>query len=438
MNSDIVLWMFPALMVLIFLGFPIAFSMMLTALGFGLLRFGDKIFYQFAQRVDDVSTNYVLGAIPLFVFMGAILQRAGIAERLFDALYIWTRHLPGGLAVAALLMCTIFAAASGVVGATETLVGMLAIPAMMKRNYHPKLVSGTICGGGSLGTVIPPSIPVVILAPIATLPIGDLMAGILLPGLMMSVLFTLYIVFASWLRPDYAPRDDTVDPRSLGERLVITMTALVPPALLIFAVLGTLFMGLATPTEAAACGSFGVLCLALLYRQLTFKVLYQAALQTISLTAMILAIVLAGGMFSGVFFASGGMGEVQGILRSFGLEAWSVVAIILFMAFILGFILDLISVVLILVPISMPLLRIYGVDPLWFSIVFLVMLQTSYLTPPMSPSIFYLKAIAPPSIRLADMYWGVIPFIFCQLIVLTLVLTFPDLATWLPDVIYGY
>ncbi|MCV0394338.1 MAG: TRAP transporter large permease subunit [Rhizobiaceae bacterium] len=437
MNSDIVLWMFPALMILIFLGFPVAFSMMLTALGFGLLRFGDTLVYQFAQRVDDVATNYVLGAIPLFVFMGAILERAGIAEKLFDALYMWTRRLPGGLAVAALLMCTIFAAASGVVGATETLVGMLAIPAMMKRKYHPRLISGTICGGGSLGTVIPPSIPVIVLAPIATLPIGDLMAGILVPGLMMSGLFILYILLVSALRPDYAPVDEEEDPRGLGEKLVFTATALVPPVFLIFTVLGTLFMGLATPTEAAACGSFGVLVLAILYRQLSWRVLYQAALQTISLTAMILAIVLAGGMFSGVFFASGGMGAVQGILRSFGLDAWSVVAIILFIAFLLGFIVDLISVVLILVPISIPLLRIYGVDPLWFSIVFLVMLQTSYLTPPMSPSIFYLKAIAPPSIRLSDMYWGVIPFIICQLCVLALVLVFPGLATWMPELIYG-
>lgn len=436
--SDYVLWMFPALIILIFIGFPVAFAMMLTALGFGLARFGDTLIYQFAQRVDDVATNYVLGAIPLFVFMGAILERAGIAERLFDALYMWTRRLPGGLAVAALLMCTIFAAASGVVGATETLVGMLAIPAMMKRNYHPRLVSGTICGGGSLGTVIPPSIPVIVLAPMATLPIGDLMAGILVPGLMMSGLFILYIIVSSVVRPDYAPRDDEVDPRSFGEKVVFTLTALVPPAFLIFTVLGTLFMGLATPTEAAACGSFGVLVLAMIYRQLTWKILFQAALQTISLTAMILAIVLAGGMFSGVFFASGGMGAVQGILRGYGLDAWSVIAIILFVAFLLGFIVDLISVVLILIPISLPLLRIYQVDPLWFSIVFLIMLQTSYLTPPMSPSIFYLKAIAPPDFKLTDMYRGVIPFIVCQLIVLGFVLAFPQLATWMPELLYGY
>ncbi|MBN9443189.1 MAG: TRAP transporter large permease subunit [Bosea sp.] len=429
--------MFPALMLLIFLGFPVAFSMMLTALGFGLMRFGGTLVHQFAQRVDDVATNYVLGAIPLFIFMGSILERAGIAERLFDALYMWTRRMPGGLAVAALMMCTIFAAASGVVGATETLVGMLAIPAMMKRRYDPKLISGTICGGGSLGTIIPPSVPVVVLAPIATLPVGDLLAGILLPGLLMSSLFILYIVVVCAMKPELAPPETEPDPRSLGEKLKFTATALVPPGILIFTVLGTLFMGLATPTEAAACGSFGVFLLAILYGRMSWSVLYQASIQTVSLTAMILAIVLAGSMFSGVFFASGGMAATQGILREFGLSPWSVMAIILFIAFLLGFIVDLISIVLILVPISMPLVKQFGIDPIWFSVIFLVMLQTSYLTPPMAPSIFYLKAIAPPEIRLKDMYWGVIPFICCQVIVLVLLLTFPQLATWMPRMMYG-
>ncbi|MBN9458077.1 MAG: TRAP transporter large permease subunit [Bosea sp.] len=429
--------MFPALMLLIFLGFPVAFSMMLTALGFGLMRFGGTLVHQFAQRVDDVATNYVLGAIPLFIFMGSILERAGIAERLFDALYMWTRRMPGGLAVAALMMCTIFAAASGVVGATETLVGMLAIPAMMKRRYDPKLISGTICGGGSLGTIIPPSVPVVVLAPIATLPVGDLLAGILLPGLLMSSLFILYIVVVCAMKPELAPPETEPDPRSLGEKLKFTATALVPPGILIFTVLGTLFMGLATPTEAAACGSFGVFLLAILYGRMSWSVLYQASIQTVSLTAMILAIVLAGSMFSGVFFASGGMAATQGILREFGLSPWSVMAIILFIAFLLGFIVDLISIVLILVPISMPLVKQFGIDPIWFSVIFLVMLQTSYLTPPMAPSIFYLKAIAPPEIRLKDMYWGVIPFICCQVIVLVLLITFPQLATWMPRMMYG-
>lgn len=437
MTAQTVLWMFPVLFGLIFLGFPVAFSMMLAALGFGLMRFGGTLVHQFAQRIDDIATNYVLGAIPLFIFMGSILERAGIAERLFDALYMWTRRLPGGLAVAALLMCTIFAAASGVVGATETLVGMLAIPAMLKRRYDNSLVAGTICGGGSLGTIIPPSVPVVVLAPIATLSIGDLLAGILLPGLLMSSLFILYIVLICGLKPSLAPPETEPDPRSFGEKIRITLVALIPPGFLIFTVLGTLFMGLATPTEAAACGSLGVLVLATLYRRMSWKLLFQAAIQTVSLTAMILAIVLAGGMFSGVFFASGGMAATKGILDAFGLAPWSVIAIILLVAFLLGVLVDSISIILIIVPIAIPLVKSFGIDPLWFSVVLLVMLQTAYLTPPMAPSIFYLKAIAPPSMKLKEMYWGVIPFIGCQLLVLALILAFPSLATWMPKVMYG-
>lgn len=437
MMGDAVLLMFPVLILLIALGIPIAFSMMLVALLFGFIRFEDIVFRQFAQRVDEVASNYVLGAIPLFIFMGAILERAGIAERLFDAIYMWTRRLPGGLAVAALAMCTIFAAASGVVGATETLVGMLAIPGMLKRNYNNSLIAGTICAGGSLGTVIPPSIPVIVLAPIMMLPVGDLMAGILVPGLMMAGMFTTYILTAATLKPELAPRETTPDPHPLSEKIRITLSALVPPVILIAVVLGTLFSGLATPTEAAACGSFGVLLLALCYGRLNLKMLFEAALQTVSLTAMILAIVLAGVMFSGVLFASGGMMAIRGFLDSFGFEAGGVIALILAVTFVLGFAVELTSIVLIMTTISVPILKLYDVDLLWFSIIFLITLQTSYLTPPMAPSIFYLRAIAPPHMTLKQMYWGVIPFICCQLIVLALVILFPELATTMPKWIYG-
>ncbi|MEP2919235.1 MAG: TRAP transporter large permease subunit [Sulfitobacter sp.] len=431
-----VLWMFPALLTLIFLGIPVAFSMMLTTLAFGWMRFGDILFLQMAQKVDEVATNYVLGAIPLFIFMGAVLEKAGIAEKLFDSIYMWTRRLPGGLAIAALIMCTVFAAASGVVGATETLVGMLAIPAMLKRRYANSLVAGTICGGGSLGTVIPPSIPVIILAPIAALPVGDLLAAILLPGLMMSAMFILYITGVATLRPEVAPKDLEPDDKTFAEKLRISAVALLPTAFLILTVLGTLFGGLATPTEAAACGSAGVVLLALFYGRFSLKLLFEASLKTVSLTAMILAIVLAGSMFSGVFFASGGMSATTGLIDRLGLEPWSVMAVILGITFIMGFAMDLISIVLIMMTISMPILRTYGIDPLWFSTVFLVTLQTSYLTPPMAPSIFYLRSIAPDSMTLKQMYVGVIPFIICQIIVLALILTFPGLATWLPGVFY--
>ena len=437
MMGDAVLLMFPALIVLIALGIPIAFSMVLVASVFGFIRFEEIVFRQFAQRVDEVASNYVLGAIPLFIFMGAILERAGIAERLFDAIYMWTRRLPGGLAIAALVMCTIFAAASGVVGATETLVGMLAIPAMLKRKYDNSLIAGTICAGGSLGTVIPPSIPVIVLAPIMTLPVGDLMAGILVPGLMMAAMFSLYIIISATLKPSLAPRDTDPDPFTMGEKIRFTLKALVPPVVLIALVLGTLFSGLATPTEAAACGSAGVLFLALCYGKLSFKMVLDASLQTVSLTAMILAIVLAGVMFSGVLFASGGMMAIRGFLDSFGFGTAGVIALILIITFILGFAVELTSIVLIMTSISVPILKLYDVDLLWFSIVFLITLQTSYLTPPMAPSIFYLRAIAPPTMTLKQMYWGVIPFIICQLIVLALVITFPELATWMPKLIYG-
>jgi len=435
--GDAVLLMFPALIVLIALGIPIAFSMVLVASVFGFIRFEEIVFRQFAQRVDEVASNYVLGAIPLFIFMGAILERAGIAERLFDAIYMWTRRLHGGLAIAALVMCTIFAAASGVVGATETLVGMLAIPAMLKRKYDNSLIAGTICAGGSLGTVIPPSIPVIVLAPIMTLPVGDLMAGILVPGLMMAAMFSLYIIISATLKPSLAPRDTDPDPFTMGEKIRFTLKALVPPVVLIALVLGTLFSGLATPTEAAACGSAGVLFLALCYGKLSFKMVLDASLQTVSLTAMILAIVLAGVMFSGVLFASGGIAAIRGFLDSFGFGTAGVIALILIITFILGFAVELTSIVLIMTSISVPILKLYDVDLLWFSIVFLITLQTSYLTPPMAPSIFYLRAIAPPTMTLKQMYWGVIPFILCQLIVLALVITFPELATWMPKLIYG-
>ena len=439
--TSVGLWMFPALFVLIVAGFPIAFSMMSVALVFGLMRFGDAAVVQFISKIYDVSSNYVLGAIPLFIFMGAMLERSGIADRLFDAIHLWTRRLPGGLGVGAVLMATIFAAASGVAGATEIVVGMLAIPPMMKYSYDKKLISGTICAGGSLGTMIPPSITAVVLAPIAMLPVGALFAGIMLPGLIMSLLFILYIIATSWIGPNRASRmlveGDAVHV-PFFEKLRITLIALVPPVFLIFTVLGTILMGWATPTEAAACGALGSFALAALHRRMSVSLLVGALYNTLTITAMILLIVTAGSIFSSVFYASGGMNAIQTILEDYGLVGWPAIGAILCITFLAGFMLDLISVVLIVIPVAMPLVKLYGIDPLWFSIMFLVTLQTAYITPPMAPAIFYLRAIAPPSITLLDMYLGVIPFILLELTVLALVARFPEIALWLPRVLYGF
>lgn len=435
---DLALWMFPVLIAFILIGFPIAFALIATSLIFGWIRFEWVAVHQFMSKVDDVSSNYVLGAIPLFIFMGAMLERSGIAERLFDAIYIWTRRLPGGLAVGAILMCVVFAMASGITGAVEAVVGLLAIPAMMKYGYDKRLISGTICAGGSLGTSIPPSVTVIVLAPAANMPVGNLFAGMMFPGLVMAGLFIVLIMGACVLRPSLAPREASVedDDRSFLLKLRITLVALVPPVILILAVLGTILGGIATPTEAAACGAVGSAILALVYGRLTLEVLKSALFRTLMITAMILLIVLGGSMFAGVFFATGGMGAIQSLIRSIGLEGWMIIAAILLVTFVAAFVLEILTVVIIIIPIAMPLVTMSGVDPLWFCILFLLVLQTGYLTPPMAPSVFYLRAIAPPEITLRHMYWGVIPFILVQLVTLALVIYFPALATWLPARLY--
>jgi tripartite ATP-independent transporter DctM subunit len=437
MSDFLSLLMFPALMVFIIAGFPIAFSMIVVATIFGITQFGDAAAYQLLTKIEDTASNSILAAVPLFIFMGAVLERSGIAERLFGAIHLWTTRLPGGLGVGAIIMGTLFAASSGVVGATEAVIGMLAVPVMLKHRYDKRLISGTICASGSLGTAIPPSITVVVLGPVAGVSVGSLFSGLLIPGFLMAILFLLYIVGVSYLKPEMAPRIEETDQVSLGERLRISLFALLPTLALIFVVLGTILMGVATPTEAAACGALGAVVLALAYRNLTFKVLWHASVRTMNISAMILLIVMGGSMFAGVFFAAGGMATMQSLLIGTGLDPWMVLALILLITFVAGFVLDLISVVLIVIPIAMPIVRILGFDEIWFCVAFLVVLQTSYLTPPLAPAIFYLRAITPPEVTLKHMYAGVVPFIVAQLFVLGLVLAFPALAMWLPDAMSG-
>ncbi|RBI68903.1 C4-dicarboxylate ABC transporter permease [Vreelandella sulfidaeris] len=438
MSSYLSLLMFPVLMLFIFSGFPIAFSMILVATGFGIIQFGDVAAYQLLTKIEDTASNSILAAVPLFIFMGAMLERSGIAERLFEAIHMWTRRLPGGLGVGAIIMGTLFAASSGVVGATEAVIGMLAIPVMLKHHYNNSLISGTICASGSLGTAIPPSITVVVLGPVAGVSVGSLFSGLLIPGFLMAAMFLIYIIGVAYLKPAMAPRVEESEPEvSFQEKMRVTMIALLPTMLLIFTVLGTILMGLATPTEAAACGALGSVLLALAYRNLTRDVLWHAAIKTMNISAMILLIVMGGSMFAGVFFASGGMATVQSMLMDTGLSPWMILGLILFIAFVAGFVLDLISVVLIIIPVAIPIVRMLGFDEIWFCVAFLVVLQTSYLTPPLAPAIFYLRAITPPEITLKHMYWGVVPFIIAQLVVLALVLAFPSLALWLPDVMSG-
>ncbi|MDP6709383.1 MAG: TRAP transporter large permease subunit [Alphaproteobacteria bacterium] len=440
MTISIAVWMFPVLMLCIFMGFPVALSLFGTAFLFGLLRWPPESLAQvLTTKVYDVTNNYVLAAIPLFIFMGAMLERAGIATRLFDAIHLWTRQLPGGLAVGTVLMCVVFAAASGVLGATESVVGLLAIPAMLKHAYDKGLISGTICAGGSLGTIIPPSIVVVLLGPVASVSVGDLFIGMLIPGLLIAGLYILYILGLCTVLPRFGPRlpPDAYEPPLLT-KLAVTFRALVPPVLLIVAVLGSIMIGAATPTEAAATGAAGTVLLTLFYRTFTFYVLKEALIRTLLVTSMILMIYLGGMMFSGVFVATGGMTLIEDLMQAAGLGPWSTIFVILALAFLAGFFLDMISIILVFVPISVLLMRQFGFDVVWFSILFLIVIQTSYLTPPMAPAIFYLRGISPPEIKLGDMYRGVIPFIILELIALALVMAYPNLALWLPGKVLGF
>ena len=444
MSVEFALWMFPALLFCLFMGFPVAFSLMGVALIWGIARFGESAVSLYLAKVDDVASNYVLGAVPLFIFMGSLLERSGVAERLFEAIHMWTRRLPGGLAIGTVLLCVVFAASTGIVGATETVVGLLAIPVMMRYAYNKSLISGTICAGGSLGTIIPPSVVVVILGPVADVSIGDLFAGMILPGLMLAGSYIIYIVVRCTINPEDGPRvaADENDPPIL-QKLMMTATALIPPSLLIALVLGSILGGLATPTEAAACGAVGSTIMTLCYGTLTVEVMKEALYKTVVITAMILLILIGGTMFAGVFTAAGGLIGVQQLMNAAELSNWETLAILLLLAFAAGFVLDLISLMLIVVPIAMPIIvgfPFFDLDPgsvkVWFSICFLIMIQTSYLTPPMAPAIFYLRGISPPEITLMHMYKGVIPFIFLHMVVLAAVLALPSLALWLPTILF--
>jgi tripartite ATP-independent transporter DctM subunit len=436
---DLALWMFPVLLGLIFVGVPVAFALMTVALIFGVAQFGEAVVVIFAHRVEEVGASHILAAVPLFIFMGAMLEKSGIAEGMFETIHNWTRRLPGGLAVGTIVICVLFAASSGVVGATETVVGMLATPVMLRAGYDKGLIAGTICAGGSLGSIIPPSVLVVILATIADLGIGELFAAMLLPGLALAALYILYILGFAYVRPCAAPPPEPDENSvSLVCQLWRTAVVLVPPLSLIVAVLGSIIFAIAVPTEAAAIGAIGGLVLTLLYRKFSWQVFREALLTTLSITAMVLTIVIGGLMFAGVFAGAGGLLALQNILADANFGPWGTVCLILIITFIAGFVIDLISIMLILVPLAMPIVTGLGFDPVWFCIALLIMMQTSMLTPPMAGAIFYFRAIAPPEITLRDMYRGVIPFILLHFVVLAVIIAFPSVALWLPSVLLGF
>lgn len=407
------------------------------SVGAGLAAFGPAAFNQLYGSFYSASTNFILSAIPMFILMGALLERSGVAERLFKVMSMWLGRLPGGLALATIAMGGIFAAAAGVVGAVEVMIGMMAIPAMQRMGYDNRLIAGTICAGGSLGTMIPPSVIAVMYASLAQISVGKLLAGMILPGLLMVGLFLAYIVIQGILKPTPVPVEAQEPDLPLGEKLWLTVTTLLPVFALIFAVLGSILGGIASPTEAAAVGAAGALILCVIYGQFSPKVLAESLSITVRISAMILLIVAAGTMFMGVFAANRGASLIRDVIEATGLGTNGMIVFFLLIVFLLGFVLDWTANVLICVPLFAPFVRAAGIDPIWFGTLVIIVIQTSYLTPPMASAIFYLKSIAPKDMTYGQMCRGVLPFVGLQLLTLLIVAAFPVLVTWLPERIVG-
>lgn len=429
--------MFGSVLVGILTGFPIAFILAGIGLLFGYLAWGPPVMDQMISRTFWVMNNDTFPAIPLFVFMGCVLERSGVIDKLFDDLRLAFGPLRGSLALATMLVCTIFAAATGIVGASVTVMGLIALPAMLKHSYDKKLATGTILAGGTLGILIPPSIMLIIYGPMAQLSIAKMFAGAIVPGLVLSALFSTYIGLRCLIQPHLGPslpkEERMISPLRLVGKLSIS---LFPTAFLVFAVLGSILFGLAAPTEAAAVGAAGALLIGLIYRKLTWQNFKESVYATLRVSSMILIIAVGASIFTGVFLRLGGGKAFEAILVGLPVSPMVIAMIILFFIFIMGMFLDWVGILLIFVPIIHPILPSLGLDPLWFALVVCVTLQTSFLSPPYAVSIFYLKGVAPPEVKITDIYKGVIPFLTLQIIGVALCIIFPQIILWLPSILY--
>ena len=434
-------WMFLALTILLMAGFPVTFTLMGTALCFGLIGFGWNLFNLLPLRIFGVMTNVTLLAVPLFVFMGVMLERSGLAEDLLDTMGLVFGRLRGGLAISVVVVGALLGASTGIVGATVVTMGLLAVPTMLKRGYQKELVTGTVSASGTLGQIIPPSIVLVLIGDIVGVPVGDLFMGAVFPGLVLVGLYVLYILIISHLKPEWAPPIPKSELDALTRRVLLgrVFRALVPTLFLMVAVLGSIFAGIASPTEAAAVGAVGATGLTVLNRKFNLQMLRGVMHSTMILTCMVFIILVGAAAFGLVFRGLGGDDLVRGFLGGIAANhgKWFVMAIVMGLIFIIGFFLDFIEITFIHVPVLAPIIIDFGFDPAWFCILLAVNLQTSFMTPPFGFSLFYLKAVTPPEIETGHIYRGIIPFVLFQLIGLLIVLLFPALVTWLPGVVYG-
>jgi len=434
-------WMFLALTILLMVGFPVTFTLMGTALTFGLIGFGWDFFNLLPLRIWGVMNNVTLLAVPLFVFMGVMLERSGLAEELLDTMGLAFGRLRGGLAISVVIVGALLGASTGIVGATVVTMGLLAVPTMLKRGYQKELATGTVSASGTLGQIIPPSIVLVLIGDIVGVPVGDLFMGAVLPGLVLVGLYILYILIVSFLKPNWAPPIPKEELAALTPKIMLKKftRALFPPLFLMVAVLGSIFAGVASPTEAAGVGAVGATLLTIANKRFSMKILQEVMHSTMQLTCMVFIILVGAASFGLVFRGMGGDHLVRaflgGVSHHYG--QWTVLAIVMGLIFIIGFFLDFIEITFIHVPVLAPIMIEFGFDPAWFCILIAVNLQTSFMTPPFGFSLFYLKAVTPPEISTGDIYRGIVPFVLVQLLGLLIVVLYPKLVTWLPSVVFG-
>ncbi len=424
---------FPVLMLMLFAGFPITFTFMFIGLGIGYIAMGDLVFRLMNIHFYQVMTHQVFAAIPFFLFMGFLLERAGLMDKLFSSFQKLMAPIPGSLYVTMIITATIFAAATGIVGSSITLLCFMSAPAMARSNYNIPLGAGAIAGGGTLGILIPPSVMLVVMGPLIGVPVTNLFAGAIIPGLLLSLSYMIYALVRCFINPDLGPPLPVeLRAKSYSALALDMLTGVVPVVVLIGFTLGAILAGLATPTEAAACGAFGAFLLVFAYGKLTFENLKRACFNTAKLSAMILVMIAACNFWGAVFARLGGASLISDVLLSMNLPPMLMVMVILMFVFLLGWAMEWVPIVLVVMPLTMPIVTALGVDPLWYAILFAVVLQTSWLTPPVALSCYFIKGCL-PQWELWDIYKGMLQFVGCQLVVIALLLVFPALITWLPN-----
>lgn len=446
-DPQIAIMMLVLFIIIVLLGFPIAFTLIAMGLGFGYYAyaredqwdniFQNNIFDLFVQNTFSVMSNEVLVAVPLFLFMGYIVERANIVNRLFFSIQIATRYVPGSMAIAALATCALFATATGIVGAVVTLMGLLALPAMLKAGYDKKLAAGVICAGGTLGILIPPSIMLIVYAAIAQVSPVRLYAAALFPGIILASMYMMYVVVRATLNPSLAPKPKEEEVPPLGTIILQLLTSFVPLFFLILGVLGSILAGIATPAEAAGVGSLGGLILAAIYRSLSWERLKEAVYLTARTSAMVCWLFVGSWTFASVFSYLGGHELIEHWILGMELGPIEFLIMAQLIIFFLGWPLEWSEIIIIFVPIFLPLLKHYNIDPLFFGVLVALNLQTSFLTPPMAMSAYYLKGVAGKTIELIEIFKGIMPYLLIVVFAMFLMYKFPQIILWLPKYLFG-